>query len=380
MAESHKELLEIAEALDRLAARGSEPEIREPLDRLRQAAESVGKAWSGSWLGYHANVYYVTLQTPPRGAHFSTEWGLEDETIFTPNATTGNWMEHDPDRVDESIHELAGNPDMNPAKGFSELAGIEFARQKSSLLSIIEIESGGSESQFLMDQREATTKLSPISKHTYLQRWKPEKVVSKDTRALQQGVWIPPHVKILAQVWSIQTTIVVIASLAEIARQVASHTSRLSQQTQPILPQGTRVFIGHGRSQTWRELKDFLEDHLGLLVDEFNRIPAAGVHTTARLSAMLESAAVAFLVMTGEDEQPDGALRARENVVHEAGLFQGRLGFERAIVLLEEGCDKFSNNAGLGHINFQKGNIRGAFQDVREVLEREGIIGTGTTP
>ena len=89
---------------------------------------------------------------------------------------------------------------------------------------------------------------------------------------------------------------------------------------------------------------------------------------------MLDSASFAFLVMTGEDEQLDGELRPRENVVHESGLFQGRLGFRRAIVLLEDGCEKFSNNAGLGHINFPKGNIRAAFEDVRKVLQREGIL------
>src|SRR5947207_4522834 len=57
-----------------------------------------------------------------------------------------------------------------------------------------------------------------------------------------------------------------------------------------------------------------------------------------------------FLVMTGEDEQPDGKLRARENVIHEAGLFQGKLGFERAIVLLEDECEEFSNIHGLNQI------------------------------
>ena len=81
--------------------------------------------------------------------------------------------------------------------------------------------------------------------------------------------------------------------------------------------------------------------------------------------------------MTGEDEQPGDRFRARENVVHEAGLFQGHLGFARAIILLEEGCDEFSNIAGLGQIRFPKNNIRAALQDVREVLEREGIINTG---
>jgi predicted nucleotide-binding protein len=52
---------------------------------------------------------------------------------------------------------------------------------------------------------------------------------------------------------------------------------------------------------------------------------------------MLDDAGFAFLVLTGEDELKEGQLQARMNVVHEAGLFQGRLGFEKAIVLLEEG-------------------------------------------
>lgn len=134
------------------------------------------------------------------------------------------------------------------------------------------------------------------------------------------------------------------------------------------------MFIGHGHSQTWWELKNFLESRLGLLVDEFNRVPPAGIPTSGRLSAMLDTAAIAFLVMTGEDEQADGELRARENVVHEAGLFQGRLGFERAIVLLEAGCEKFSNIDGLGHIPFPKGNIGAALEEVRQFLEREGVL------
>ena len=56
--------------------------------------------------------------------------------------------------------------------------------------------------------------------------------------------------------------------------------------------------------------------------------------------------------MTAEDEHSDGTTHARENVVHEAGLFQGKLGFSKAIILLEEGCKEFSNIEGLGQIRF----------------------------
>ena len=47
--------------------------------------------------------------------------------------------------------------------------------------------------------------------------------------------------------------------------------------------------------------------------------------------------------MTGETEDIDGNLHARDNVIHETGLFQGRLGFRKAIVLLEDCVAEFSN-------------------------------------
>lgn len=135
-----------------------------------------------------------------------------------------------------------------------------------------------------------------------------------------------------------------------------------------------KIFIGHGHSQVWRELKDFLQDRLGLKYEEFNSESAAGTPTTERLGAMMENASFAFLIMTAEDERVDGSLHARDNVIHEAGLFQGRLGFKRAIILKEEGCQEFSNIHGLTHISFPRNRISAAFEDIRKVLEREGII------
>ncbi len=70
---------------------------------------------------------------------------------------------------------------------------------------------------------------------------------------------------------------------------------------------------------------------------------------------------------------------ATVNVIHEAGLFQGRLGFYRAIVLLEEGCEGFSNIAGLEQIRFPPGNIGAVFEQIREVLAREELLAAAST-
>jgi hypothetical protein len=135
-----------------------------------------------------------------------------------------------------------------------------------------------------------------------------------------------------------------------------------------------RVFIGHGRSNAWTHLALFLRERLAMEYEEFNREAVAGKTIVARLQEMLDSAAVAFMVLTGEDEHVDGSLHARENVVHEAGLFQGRLGFNKALILLEEGCQELSNIHGLVQIRFPRGNIESKFEAIRMVLEREGLL------
>jgi predicted nucleotide-binding protein len=172
---------------------------------------------------------------------------------------------------------------------------------------------------------------------------------------------------IVAILGRIQSRVTIFTNLIE-SRSTRMHQNLHGGNAKPS------IFIGHGRSSVWRELKDFLEDRLHLRVVEFNRESTAGISTVERLNEMLDDSNFAFLVLTGEDENRDGSLHARENVVHEAGLFQGRLGFRRAIVILESNCKEFSNIQGLGQIRFQVGELRSKFEDVRHVLEREGIL------
>jgi hypothetical protein len=139
--------------------------------------------------------------------------------------------------------------------------------------------------------------------------------------------------------------------------------------TTEVIGRRPRVFIGHGKSLLWLEVRDFVRDRLQLDWDEFDRVPVAGHTVTERLSQMLDQAQLALLVLTGDDELRDGKVQARQNVVHEVGLFQGRLGFDRAIVLIEEGCEEFANLAGLVQLRFPKGNVAAVFEKIRIVAE-----------
>lgn len=137
------------------------------------------------------------------------------------------------------------------------------------------------------------------------------------------------------------------------------------------------VFIGHGRRADWEKIRNHISKKHHLKVEEFNVSPTAGFTTVERLKEMLESASFAILVMTAEDRQRHGGLKARQNVVHEIGLFQGRLGFPRAIVVKEHGIEEFSNIKGLTYISFKKGRIDDAMAEIDRVLLRERVIPAG---
>lgn len=137
---------------------------------------------------------------------------------------------------------------------------------------------------------------------------------------------------------------------------------------QPVKPV---IFIGHGRSMQWRDLKDHLGDKHGFEIEAYEIGARAGHAIRDILQEMLIKSSFAILVMTGEDDTLEGNLRARQNVIHEAGLFQGKLGFHRAIILLEKGTEEFSNIHGIEQIRFNKNNIKETYGEILAVLQRE---------
>lgn len=371
---SYEELFEIA---DWLEAASNSPELETAetyLTALHDAAQRVGRAASGSWLGYQANVYYAEFEPPPAGDHFSSEWGLEDLS-YSSHGSTGDWRDHDPHEVLDYIRGTAKNPDLDAVTTAARRASEQFDDGKSAIRSILLTENADGADSFLTQLVADLDTLEALDASDIVKIWQPSgPVVSRDMVAIGQGTKVPPHQIIKAEVAAIRQSYNVCEGAAKIARKAASHLERKGKRTAAQARVGTNVFIGHGRSAAWRELKDFVQDRLQLPHDEFNRVPVAGVTNQARLAEMLDAAAVALVIMTAEDESADGQMQARMNVIHEAGLFQGRLGFTKAIVLVEDGCQEFTNIQGLGQIRFPAGNIAASFEEVRRVLEREGVI------
>jgi predicted nucleotide-binding protein len=289
--------------------------------------------------------------------------------------TIGDWAEYDYDDVREVIYNLAGNPDLKSVEEFAEEVRSIIEDKRAEVLSSITTALNDGDDPFLAKLKKDAEGAVVPNVRDFVNHYRPSgQFVSRDMPAIGQGFHTPPHIAVIAEVMANRAPEKVCEALSKTARQAGSHLAKRDRYSRRKQEIGTKVFIGHGRSPFWKDLKDFIQDRLSLSWDEFNRVPIAGITNIAMLSQMLDDAAIAFLVLTAEDELADGKLQARMNVIHEAGLFQGKLGFTRAIILLEEGCEEFSNIQGLGQIRFPKGNIRAIFEDVRQVLERAGLV------
>ena len=371
MSELVSELQDIFKELNAFTEKLSKPEISSSLDSLEKCALEVGKSWSGSWLGYQSRVYYEGLKPPPAGANFTSEWGLKDAYTL---GSRGNSVEYPMDAVEAEIKRRARVLDTDKARAAAD-EGLKFVEQKlDDVASILRTANSLRADAFIEKLLKEVEDTEVFPAREFISMMKPKgSLMSRDAIAVSQGLRTPPHISVLAEVYALRAPRVVCESLATVVRRAFSHLGRMETKLAKAERIGTNVCIGHGRSKEWKDLKDFIADRMKLPWDEFNRVSVAGIPNTVRLSTMLDGAAIAFLVLTAEDETADGKVQARLNVVHEAGLFQGRLGFSRAIVMLEEGCEQFSNIEGLGQIRFPN-NIRAAFHDVQLVLEREGLV------
>lgn len=345
---------------------------RSPLDNLMNAADQTAKSWSKSNLGYQANVYYEGFRVPPPGAVFSREWGF----LGMFQGTTGDWEQFNADDVVSHVRQLAGGPDLSQQFAMSDEIRpqvevlIERARSLAAKLPDLR-------DSYLTDKVEDLQRVSVVSEDQIARKLASAggQIMTRDMQALEGG-WQPSgHQLVQAQVLGIRAPYRAAEQLASLCEKIGRHIEGEEPGSVAAVTQlGSKVFIGHGGSSNeYLKLGVWLT-RCGLEWEVFTTEPTAGLSTKERLLQMLDNAKMAFLIMTPEDEAANGTMVARSNVIHEVGLFQGRLGWTRAIVLLEEGCEQFSNIEGLGQIRYPSGKLEAALEEVRQVLIRERIL------
>lgn len=115
------------------------------------------------------------------------------------------------------------------------------------------------------------------------------------------------------------------ASVEQLIRDIefAFEVRANSELATPTVRHEERIFISHGRSPDWREVQAYIERDLGRPTLELAQEPNQGRTVLQKLSEESDRCCYAVIVMTGDDAASDGTIRARENVMHEIGYFQG---------------------------------------------------------
>lgn len=370
------DLTRVARRCERAARKFREGRVAELRERIQEQIKAAHRAWSGSWVGYHARIYIDDFSPARPDERFDSEWGF---TQAIGNTTHGRWAIMDEQGVQQELLKRANvsDTDLNFLRDTAARGETILASARSEMLPSLDAALALNEDSVLRRIRDNAQKASPVLERDIMRANMPEQVASRDSPAVSEGIRVPPHLQLEARVLAQVSVGMQLDELAGHARYLTTYIQkRWKMAGKSVAKTDGKIFIGHGRSAVWRELKDFVQDRLNLTADEFNGQPTAGLSTKERLETMLDDAVLALLVMTAEDERADGTKVARANVIHEAGLFQGRLGFERAIILLEEGCEEFSNIVGITQIRFSHGRISETYEDIRRVLEREKILKT----
>jgi predicted nucleotide-binding protein len=134
-----------------------------------------------------------------------------------------------------------------------------------------------------------------------------------------------------------------------------------------------RIFISHGTSTEWYKVQAYIERDIQIPTLELAQEANFGRTILQKLSEESNKCSYAVIIMTGDDESSDGKPKARENVMHEIGFFQGKFGLQNVCLLYEEGTTIPSNIHGLVYIPFPKNYAEATYgaltREIKSVIQ-----------
>ncbi len=136
-----------------------------------------------------------------------------------------------------------------------------------------------------------------------------------------------------------------------------------------VIENPPRIFISHGSSKDWLQVQNYIEKDLEIDTLELAQEPNKGRTVLQKLNEESDKCSYSVVVMTGDDLISDEEIRARENVMHEIGFFQGKYGLDKVCLLYEEGTNIPSNIHGLVYIPFPKNIINATFGSLSRELK-----------
>jgi hypothetical protein len=153
---------------------------------VSRAAERIAQSWSGSWAGYHSELYYRDFAVPPLEYSFSPEWG-------GLNGIPPGWQKRTADEVRERIERLSGESIAALEKSTDNLLQQAKALQSEIVTEIsgLHLQSGLDQEKNLLKDLEKFEWGFSIGKIIHANT--PNQIVSRDSEAMYQGMRVPAH-------------------------------------------------------------------------------------------------------------------------------------------------------------------------------------------
>jgi len=206
--------------------------------KLMEASLALEESWSGSALGYHSELYYGDFEKPPLRFRFSPEWG-------GINGLPGGWRERAPEEVRQRIEKLGGTD-------FSSLEKeVEFVLNEAKVvrgeivteLSSLHSTAGLEREKHLLDEIERFEWGKTIG--DYIKGNVSTGFMSRDSRAVSEGVRVPAHIFDQAVVYQAERRCSAIKDFLNTSRRLLRQIELNAQSTVDTADQQpTRVILG----------------------------------------------------------------------------------------------------------------------------------------
>jgi len=167
---------------------------KELYDSLEAAINQTEESWSCSWIGYHADLYFGNFERPGRRSQFNVEWG-------GINGIPEGWNERTYLEVSQHIESLS----KSSLSTLEQLSHDVHNRvrplyQDARALVTPILENAGNASKELLE--DIQNEKWGVSQAAYLRQARPGEVFTRDSRAIAQGLRVPPHIMFRSKVIS----------------------------------------------------------------------------------------------------------------------------------------------------------------------------------
>lgn len=179
------ELLKKADSLEQ-SLKAQIAEVSRQSNKLFESAAKLTQCWSGSYFGYHSELYYGNFERPPLDRRFNPEWG-------GIHGIPPNWRSRGSDEVRAHIENEAKAKfeDVEISSKEMTRAGREFQSELLVDLAPLRGFEGLTNEKSLLAEIEAFK--WEVKAPTYAHEHLPGTFVSRDSSAVAEGAKCPAH-------------------------------------------------------------------------------------------------------------------------------------------------------------------------------------------